>query len=432
VTAISFRKDGKLIATGELSGYVQIFEVKKKIALRQYQKHTKAVHAITFIPEKAAVVTGSDDLSVKSFDMTTSQITRNFGNIHTDYVRKVIGVPKEPELVLSGSYDCKINLLDFRLTKKPVSIFDHTVPVESLEVFSSGNSFISVGGTLTTIWDIRKEDEPLFSFNTNLKTVTTVRMLPEGTKFLTGSLDQHIKIYDIKDTPKLIHQLKYPAGIMSFDLTTTLSHIAVGMNDGQISIKSRTLKSAKDNEEEDVNEEYKYPKIDSSDKIVVRNYKYYNRGVYDRPENFDVEYQGERKIKLQEYDRYLKKFQYKNALQAALETGRSDTIYSLIEELILRNELVKAVDTTDHEEIQTIFDYLTANISNPRYTSILLPLAELLIDKYAKELFGNKVIRESYEKLQEKIEKELSDQKQMMNILGALDFIIDANSFSCS
>jgi len=245
---------------------------------------------------------------------------------------------------------------------------------------------------------------------------------------MTSSLDQHLKIYEYEGIPKLVHQLKYPAGIMSFDVSLDLSHLAVGTNEGLVSIKTKTAKVNREDGEE-INEEYKYPKIENTEKIVKRDYKFFNRGIYETPESFDVIYSGEKKIKLQEFDRYLKKFQYKNALKAALETTNGDSIYTLIEELIQRNALLLSCDTKDEEEIVNIFDYLIANISNPKYSKVLVQLADKLIDNYTVLLYKNEKVKESFVRFNEKIEQDLNDQKDMLNILGKIELLLDCNSF---
>lgn len=41
------------------------------------------------------------------------------------------------------------------------------------------------------------------------------------------------------------------------------------------------------------------------------NDKYFYRGIYDKPQNFDIKFERNHSKKINEYDKYLKKFQYK-------------------------------------------------------------------------------------------------------------------------
>ena len=59
------------------------------------------------------------------FDIQTNAITRSFNNIHTDYIRSILSLPTEPDLILSTSYDGKIKLLDVRAEDKVTKISLH-------------------------------------------------------------------------------------------------------------------------------------------------------------------------------------------------------------------------------------------------------------------------------------------------------------------
>jgi U3 small nucleolar RNA-associated protein 15 len=107
-------------------------------------------------------------------------------------------------------------------------VFDHEFSVESLAVFPDAKQFVSVGGSKVSIWDIRKNQSTHNLLN-NLKTVTSVKVIQDGKRIVTGSLDQQMKIYDVENEFQVAHQIKFPAGIMSFDFTNDLSHLIVGM-----------------------------------------------------------------------------------------------------------------------------------------------------------------------------------------------------------
>ena len=50
-----------------------------------------------------------------------------------------------------------------------------------------------------------------------------------------------------------------------------------------------------------------------------------------------------------------------------------------------------------------------------------------IIDSYSGQLFSNNTVKEGFNNLKNKIEEELEDQKNILNILGKLDIIIDAS-----
>lgn len=114
-------------------------------------------------------------------------------------------------------------------------VFNHESPVEAIDKFPNGLSFVACGGTAVSVWDVRNGKQLNYSGN-NKKTVTCARVLESGERFLTGSLDQHLKIYS-SDTFELTFNDKYADAIMSIEVTPSQRILAVGLNNGQLLIK---------------------------------------------------------------------------------------------------------------------------------------------------------------------------------------------------
>jgi len=424
ITSATFRKDGKMLAIGELDGRLHIVDTKRRHILRSHRKHTKPVHATEFLANPSLVASGSDDLTVKIFDVATNEVIRNFSDLHQDHIRALKVLSERENSLLVGSYDKTISLLDLRtLDQKPVRIFNHGFPVESIAAFSDTYRFASVGGSSTFIWDLRS-DKPVYSFLNNLKTITSVKVNQAGTRLLTGSLDQHLKIFDLENEGQVCHQFKFEAGIMSFDLTNDFSHMIIGMNDGSLQIRQRKKTPE---EEEEAKEEMPLPKIAGPDRKIVRNYRFFFRGIYEVPSAFDIQFEAERKRRLQEYDKYMKKFQYKNALNAALNKNNAHIVISLIEELVQRGTLDVALRNRDEEELNKLIEFIEFNFPEHRYRNILIPVIERILDLYSKEMFQSDIVLTNLHKLSNILEKALDEQKLMSDILGKLELILDSN-----
>lgn len=172
-----------------------------------------------------------------------------------------------------------------------------------MDVFSDNNRFVSAAGTLVkknclrwgvkreyyqvSIWDVR-QNQVIGSSVNNLKTVTTVKVTSNDTRLVTGSLDQQLKVLDVENFA-VQYQTKLQAGIMSFDITKNQTYYAVGMINGDVEIKCRrtTEEEGKVIDEEDRND-IALPQLEGKSKKVIRNYKYFYRGIYERPTDFDV------------------------------------------------------------------------------------------------------------------------------------------------
>lgn len=150
---------------------------------------------------------------------------------------------------MTAGYDGKIKLFDFRVHKQAEIVFDHESPIEAIDKFGNGLSFVACGGTAVSVWDVRNGKKLHYGAN-NKKTVTCIKVLESGERFLTGSLDQHLKVYST-DLFELTYNEKYSDAIMSIEVTQNQRILAVGLNSGQLHIKGSGTKDDDDNSEEE-------------------------------------------------------------------------------------------------------------------------------------------------------------------------------------
>ena len=80
--------------------------------------------------------------------------------------------------------------------------------------------------------------------------------------------------------------------------------------------------------------------LNQPDSKRYKNYKYFFRGIYDEPKQFDVKFDDYKGPKSTQYDTYLKNFKYKEAILEAIEKKQNDVVISIAEELLQRGELV--------------------------------------------------------------------------------------------
>jgi len=72
------------------------------------------------------------------------------------------------------------------------------------------------------IWDILAGGRTLRTLSNHQKTITSVIFDNSCTKILTGSLDHHVKIYDVQDF-NVEHSLKYESPILSLGLSVCIN-----------------------------------------------------------------------------------------------------------------------------------------------------------------------------------------------------------------
>lgn len=325
------RHDGKLMVAGGETGIVQVFDCASRSVLRQLKGHQKPCHVTQFSPDKVHVLSGGDDVTIRWWDISEGkQVARLDG--HSDYVRAAACSPSSEATWLSGAYDHTVKLWDVR-AKEAVMEFTHGAPVEDLAFFPSGSIAVTAGGNQLCVWDL-VGGKLLRRLSNHQKTVTSVLVSPMtganggAPRLLSGSLDGHVKVYEL-DSYKVTHASKYPAPILSMGLSPDCGLLAVGMADGNLSVRKHarpvgtggdvTLSRAARNR----------GKIH----LNASSYRYFIRGQNEKAAKSDYVVARQRKAKLAPYDKLLRRFRYSDALDAALATGRPEVVASVLEEL---------------------------------------------------------------------------------------------------
>jgi len=408
------RSDGQLLVAGDATGLIQMFDLNSRAILRTFREHSKPVHVTKFSSNKTQILSASDDKTVKLLDIPGQSVLNNFDE-HKDYVRTALVSQDNSNIILSGSYDHTVKLWDARENKCTLTL-DHGAPVESVLLYPGGGLAVSVGGNYMKIWDILAGGRTLKTLSNHQKTITSVIFDNSCTKILTGSLDHHVKIYDVQDF-NVEHSLKYESPILSLGLSPDDTHLVVGMASGLLSIRQRIVHS----------EEMAFEKETIAP--FPGTYNYFMRGTTTKPKHTDLKVEKSRRTKLKNYDRYLKTFRYGQALDAVLDSSKTHNtavVISMLEELINREGLKIALAGRDDVSLEPIAKFIMKNIINPNYTELLVDVTNVILDMYIHVIGQSVIVDELFSKIQTKVRSELKFERKIYQTLGALDMIFSS------
>ncbi|KAF9314073.1 snoRNA-binding rRNA-processing protein [Podila horticola] len=413
----TIRGDGRLVVAGDATGLIQLFDIGSRAILRTFRDHRHPVHVAKFSSDKTQIMSASDDKTVRIWDMPSETPVTIFTG-HDDYIRAGMVSHDNPHLVLSGSYDQTVKLWDMR-TQGCVMTMNHGAPVECVDMFPDGGVVVAAGGPSLKVFDILAGGRPMHSLSNHQKTVTSMCFDNSYSRLLTGSLDHHVKVYNVQDY-SVVHSVKYPAPIMSVAISPDDTHLVAGMAGGLLSIRQRQVKTAEVETRRAKDEQAR-----------GGSYKYFIRGQKKAADG-DFTLESQKKRRLREYDRYLKSFQYGNALDACLRTNQPHVVtVSLIQELIHRDGLRQALSGRDDISLEPLAQFLVKNINNPRYTAILTDVTSVMIDMYTSVLGQSPLIDELFLRLRTKVKQELAFQKQLLSVIGSMEMLF-AKSTSTS
>ncbi|KAF7432961.1 hypothetical protein PC9H_004905 [Pleurotus ostreatus] len=425
VRSASFRNDGKLLAAGDDSGLIQVFDVNSRAILRTLDSHKQPVHVARFSPlEPTQALSCSDDTTVKIWDVSSQTVLNTFTD-HSDYVRTGQVSPVSPYVILTGSYDSTVRLYDTRSNvcemvmgqSEQGSVHN---PIEQVLMFPSGTVALSSSGPILRVWDIVAGGRCIRALSNHQKTVTSLAFNANASRLLTGGLDHMVKVYDIS-TYKVVHTMRYPAPLLCVSISPDETHIAAGMSDGTLSVRRRQLK---------VSEPSASDLLTSAATLRLVKNKTKPKALGDEDE-FRVE--SKRSKRLKEYDRLLKNFKYSAALDSVLRKQVPPAVtFSLIQELIARDGLRSALSGRDDVLLEPILRYLIKYVADPRFGQTVCDVAAFLIDMYNPVLGQSPLMDTLFLRLQKKVTAEVRFQRTLLQTKGALDMLFASTALSAS
>ncbi|CUS07575.1 unnamed protein product [Tuber aestivum] len=432
----SFRSDGRLLIAGDEGGLIQVFDVGSRVVIKTWDEHKgNTVNVTRFSPTNVTqALSASDDKTVRLWDLTSPNSTHKFiGN--QDYVRAASFVPGSPHSVVSGGYDRTVRLWDSRSAGDHLSMeFNVPAPVDALLVLPGGTTVLASSGPTVYVWDIIAARRVAVLHN-HQKSVTSLALSTGprqgGRRVLTGALDRHVKVYD-PATWKVVHGVKYPAPILAIGISHDEKHLAVGMANGLLSVRTRS--SGKEKEKAKEKERVLDMIAAGIDPITgmggpkskTSARRRRTRGMDYKGEGADMVVEQETKKKKERpWEHCLRKGNYGDALDLALTSNQPHiTVFTVLGELRYRNAINAALAGRDENTLRPILRWLIKHLPDPQYVSTIVEVSLSILDLYSHDLGKSPEFDKLMRRLHLRVKQEVENAKQSSLIVGMLDMLL--------
>ncbi|KAJ8881507.1 hypothetical protein PR048_017989 [Dryococelus australis] len=408
----SFRSDGRLLCAGGEETHVKLFDVSSKSLLRVFRGHTSAVHRCFFTLAGTQIASFSDDKNVCLWDIPSEKAILSYGE-HSDYVRAGATSPVSPEIILSGSYDNTVHMYDTRTQARLLTV-DHGCPVESVMFLPTGGVFLTAGGTEIRMWDALASGRLRARISQHHKTITCLALASGNRRLLSGSLDRHVKIYDIA-TFQAVHTLHYPAAVLGLGVSAGDETVVAGMVDGLVSISQRQ-------------EETRSTKRERR--------KVSNRFVASESPMVDTVVTEDMHPLLAKHDTHLRRFEYSKALDSVLvpyvANKNPHVTVAVMQELMRRKGLQSALASRDEKSLLNILRFVIRNFSDDRFTSVLVDFSNVLLDVYEERVVENVQLRKMVDMLAKRVSQEERLVQELTSLQGCLLMLTSAATCASS
>ena len=194
VYAVVVAPDGSWLASGSDDGTVRIWDVATGQEGAVLEGHTDMVRALAVAPDASWLASGSDDGTVRIWDVATGQ-ERAVLESHTSHV-EALAVAPDGSWLASGSWDSTVRIWDAATSRERALLPGHTNVVRALAVAPDG-SWLASGsddGTVR-IWDVATSQErALLPGHTDM--VRALAVAPDGSWLASGGFDGTVRIWD--------------------------------------------------------------------------------------------------------------------------------------------------------------------------------------------------------------------------------------------
>jgi len=425
-----FRNDGRLVAAGGEEGVVRTFEAASGSSLRQLRGHSAPVHAVRWTLDGLSLLSASDDKSLRAWDVPTAECLWTKSGAHDDHVRALAVSPNNVSTFASGGYDHSVKLWDARdRSARSVFTVDHGDPVEDLLFLPGGSLLLSCGGNNIKVWDLLGGGRAVHTMSSHQKVVTSMCLDSTKSRLLSAGLDGHVKVYSLNNYA-VTHGFKYNAPVLSLAISPDNTQLVVGTSDGELTTRTRELKA-----KGPAKQKASLP----PERISGGTAKFFERGknvkapVEASKNGLSEDASSalhQRKQRLRPFDAALRKYRYHEALDAALASRNPTVVVTVLEELVYRAGLLKALAGRDEVTLEPLLSFLARYTTNPRFAPLLVDVGSAVFETYKAVLGQSEAIDELFTKLGRQVKLEIGFQQDLLGLLGTMDAVMSAPAAS--
>jgi len=207
VNAIAISPDGQLLASGSNDNTIKVWQLGTGKLLRHLGRwssgHSSMVHSVAFSPREQLIASGSWDNTIKLWHLHTGrEISTLIG--HANWVNSVAFSP-DGQLLASGSADCTIKLWHVDTTREIQTLRGHSDSVWSVAYFPRTPATNSHDGQLLAsssadytikLWHVHTGRE-ICTLTGHSFFVNCVAFSQDGQLLASGSADCTIKLWHI-------------------------------------------------------------------------------------------------------------------------------------------------------------------------------------------------------------------------------------------
>lgn len=190
---VAFCPDGQLLVSGSDDNTVRLWDVEGAQEIQCFKGHPSWVMSVTFSPDGTLVGSSSFDGSVRLWDVANGEQVRELpANKSIDYI---IQLTPDGKWLAQGTTDHTVVLSDLNNGQEKQQLQGHTERVTALASHGQKLASGSLDNTIR-LWDMGS-GEQTHLFKGHRDQVRSVAFSPDGSLIASGSYDDTVRLWDI-------------------------------------------------------------------------------------------------------------------------------------------------------------------------------------------------------------------------------------------
>ncbi len=227
ILCANYSPDGQRVATGDSSGNVCLWDATGVQKLFTGQ-HDNWVTGVTFSRDGQQLVSSSEDLTLKLWDLETGNCLQTFTG-HAGWVMGV-AISSDGSFLVSGSIDQTVKIWQTQTGECLRTLTGHADWIYAIAL-SPNDQWVASGGNDRTLrlWNSHS-GECRHQLHGHQKRITDLAFGPDSQWLVSSSLDQTVRVWQI-DTGEQLREFTLPDEVNSLALSQDGQAIAVSFDD---------------------------------------------------------------------------------------------------------------------------------------------------------------------------------------------------------
>ena len=208
VTAVALSSDGRRAVSGSDDNTLRVWDLESGQMLRALQGHSFSVTAVALSSDGRRAVSGSDDETLRVWDLESGQTLRTLQG-HTRSVTAV-ALSSDGRRAVSGSDDETMRVWDLESGRTLRTLQRHSEKINAVALSSDRRRAVSGSDDKTLrVWDLESgqtlrtlqghtEKVTLRTVQGHALPVTAVALSSDGRRAVSGSHDRTLRVWDLK------------------------------------------------------------------------------------------------------------------------------------------------------------------------------------------------------------------------------------------